>query len=156
MNESDFPPNMMLHNLRTQIITKKWLNTNRPPAAPPSRKSEKGSLLFLCLNTGRKEGSYTSPALAAASYPFVDLPPGNPLHCKLFPSSKFYNSSIPKSKRSLYNEVNDIIFCSESVGGLKSWKNGYFVSGYYLLVVYFFHRVQAILYNGMEILCTLT
>ena len=28
-------------------------------------------------------------ALAAASYPFVDLPPGNILRCKLFPSSKF-------------------------------------------------------------------
>ena len=35
-------------------------------------------------------GSYTSPALAAASYPFVDLPPGNTLRCKLFPSSKFF------------------------------------------------------------------
>ena len=34
-------------------------------------------------------GSYTSPALATASYPFVDLPPGNTLHCKLFPSIKF-------------------------------------------------------------------
>ena len=34
-------------------------------------------------------GSYTSPALAAASYPFVDLPPGNTLRCKLFPFSKF-------------------------------------------------------------------
>ena len=40
-------------------------------------------------------GSYTSPALAAASYPFVDLPPGNTLRCKLFPSSKFYQSSYP-------------------------------------------------------------
>ena len=34
-------------------------------------------------------GRYTSPALAAASYPFVDLPPGNTLRCKLFPFSKF-------------------------------------------------------------------
>ena len=34
-------------------------------------------------------GSYTSPALPAASYPFVDLPPRNTLRCKLFPSSKF-------------------------------------------------------------------
>ena len=40
-------------------------------------------------------GSYTSPALAAASYPFVGLPPGNTLRCKLFPSSKFYQSSYP-------------------------------------------------------------
>ena len=43
-------------------------------------------------------GSYTSPALAAASYPFVDLPPGNTLRCKLFPFGKFYNSSIFKRK----------------------------------------------------------
>ena len=27
--------------------------------------------------------------LATASYPFVDLPPGNPLRCKLFSVSKF-------------------------------------------------------------------
>ena len=40
-------------------------------------------------------GSYTSPALAAASYPFVDLPPRNTLRYKLFPSSKFYQSSYP-------------------------------------------------------------
>ena len=40
-------------------------------------------------------GSYTSPALAAASYPFVGLPPGNTLRCKLFPFSKFYQSSYP-------------------------------------------------------------
>ena len=32
-------------------------------------------------------GSYTSPALAAASYPFVDLPPGSTLRCKLFRSA---------------------------------------------------------------------
>ncbi|ACR74580.1 Hypothetical protein EUBREC_2701 [Agathobacter rectalis ATCC 33656] len=40
-------------------------------------------------------GRYASPALAVASYPFVDLPPGNTLRCKLFPSSKFYQSSYP-------------------------------------------------------------
>ncbi|MDY3231256.1 MAG: hypothetical protein SOX46_06740 [Clostridiaceae bacterium] len=39
-----------------------------------------------------KEGSYTTPALADASYPFVDLPPRNTLRCKLFPSGKFYIS----------------------------------------------------------------
>ncbi len=42
-------------------------------------------------------GSYTSPALAAASYPFVDLPPGNTLRCKLFPFSKFNLSCYPSS-----------------------------------------------------------
>ena len=41
-------------------------------------------------------GSYTSPALADASYPFVYLPPGNTLHCKLFPSSKFTILLFPK------------------------------------------------------------
>ena len=34
-------------------------------------------------------GRYASPALAAASYPFVDLSPGNALLCKPFPDDKF-------------------------------------------------------------------
>jgi hypothetical protein len=33
-------------------------------------------------------GRYASPALAAASYPFVDLPSGDTLRCKLFPADK--------------------------------------------------------------------
>jgi len=33
-------------------------------------------------------GCYTSPALAAASYPFVDLPYENVLRCKPFPADK--------------------------------------------------------------------
>ena len=33
---------------------------------------------------------YASPALAAASYPFVDLPSGDTLRCKLFPADKFH------------------------------------------------------------------
>ena len=41
------------------------------------------------LDENGERRSYTSPALAAASYPFVDLPPGNTLRCKLFPFSKF-------------------------------------------------------------------
>ena len=40
-------------------------------------------------DAGRQEGGYTSLVLAAASYPFVDLLPGNTLRCKLFPSIKF-------------------------------------------------------------------
>jgi hypothetical protein len=43
---------------------------------------------LICSNHHR--GSYTSPALAAASYPFVDLPPGNTLRCKLFPADKLH------------------------------------------------------------------
>ena len=51
-------------------------------------------------------GSYTSPALAAASYPFVDLPPGNTLRCKLFPFSKFY-TVLRRFFR--YGQKNDIL-----------------------------------------------
>ena len=36
----------------------------------------------------------TSPALAAASYPFVDLLGGNTLLCKLSPFSKFYRNQL--------------------------------------------------------------
>ena len=39
-------------------------------------------------------GRYTSPALAFASYPFVDLPSGDTLRCKLFPADKFYRISF--------------------------------------------------------------
>ncbi len=48
----------------------------------------------------------TSPALAAASRPFVDLLGGNTLRCKLFPSSRFYNRPIYFSETMKYNEVN--------------------------------------------------
>ena len=51
-------------------------------------------------------GSYTSPALAAASYPFVDLPPGNTLRCKLFPFSKFTIYLFSRVVIVLYNEIN--------------------------------------------------
>ncbi len=40
------------------------------------------------------QGRYASPALAAASYPFVDLPSGDTLRCKLFPGDKFYKISL--------------------------------------------------------------
>ena len=35
------------------------------------------------------QGTLHFPCAGCASYPFVDLPPGNTLRCKLFPSSKF-------------------------------------------------------------------
>ena len=34
--------------------------------------------------------TFCTPALAAASYPFVNLPSGDTLRCKLFPADKFY------------------------------------------------------------------
>ena len=55
-------------------------------------------------------GSYTSPALAAASYPFVDLPLGNTLRCKLFPSSKFTIHLFPnRTARSIIKLMTNTI-----------------------------------------------
>jgi len=44
--------------------------------------------------SNQHRGSYTSPALAAASYPFVDLPVGNILRCKLSPTDKFNKDQL--------------------------------------------------------------
>ena len=44
------------------------------------------SAVMVCSKSNR--GRYASPALAAASYPFVDLPSGETLRCKLFPADK--------------------------------------------------------------------
>ena len=49
----------------------------------------------------------TSPAPAAASHPFVDLPTGNTLRNKPFPFSQFYNRPLYFSETTKYNEVND-------------------------------------------------
>ena len=45
--------------------------------------------------------------MIAASYPFVDLPHGNTLRCKLFPCGKFYNRPLYFSETMKYNEVNE-------------------------------------------------
>jgi len=50
----------------------------------------------LAVASNHHRGRYASPALAVASYPFVDLPPGNTLRCKLFPADKFYNFMMSK------------------------------------------------------------
>ena len=50
--------------------------------------------------------TFCTPALAAASYPFVDLPSGDTLLCKLFPADKFYKISLYFDGRVKYNEVN--------------------------------------------------
>jgi len=46
------------------------------------------SAVMVCSKSYR--GRYAFPALAAASYPFVDLPSGDALRCKLFPADKFH------------------------------------------------------------------
>jgi len=45
------------------------------------------------IRSNHHRGSYTSPALAAASYPLVDLPPESTLHRKLLSAAKFTKSS---------------------------------------------------------------
>ena len=63
------------------------------------------SAVMVCSKSYR--GRYAFPALAAASYPFVDLPSGDTLRCKLFPADKFYKISLYFDGRIKYNEVND-------------------------------------------------
>jgi len=75
------------------------------PAGSPLQGADDFRRFLICSNHHR--GSYTSPALAAASYPFVDLLPGNTLRCKLFPFSKFYNRPLYFFETMKYNEVND-------------------------------------------------
>ena len=77
----------------------------------------------LATASNHHRGRYTSPALAAASYPFVDLLNGNTLRCKLFPSSKFYNRPLYFSETMRYNEVNDKL---EFVWEVEySWENSF-------------------------------
>ena len=75
------------------------------PAGSPLQGADDFHSFSICSNHHR--GSYTSPALAAASYPFVDLLPGNTLRCKLFLFSKFYNRPLYFFETMKYNEVND-------------------------------------------------
>ena len=76
----------------------------RSPKAPRRRAVIFRSLM-VCSKSNR--GRYASPALAATSYPFVDLPSGDTLRCKLFPADKFYKISLYFDGRIKYNEVND-------------------------------------------------
>ena len=62
-----------------------------------------------------------SPALAAASYPFVDLPSGDTLRCKLFPADKFYKISLYFDGRVKYNEVDDKSEVAYCIGKEKLW-----------------------------------
>lgn len=52
---------------------------------------------MILLRANHYRGRYASPALAATSYLFVNLPDGNILRCKLFPSDKFPKSGYPFS-----------------------------------------------------------
>lgn len=87
------------------------------PAGGVLRTTDDFHRFSICSNHHR--GSYPSPALAYASYPFVDLPPGNTLRCKLFPSNKFYNRPLYLSETMKYNEVNDKLEVEKEIGNEK-------------------------------------
>ena len=63
--------------------------------------------------------TFCTPALATASYPFVDLPSGDTLRCKLLPADKFYKISLYFEGRIKYNEVNE----KSGVGGIHYEKD---------------------------------
>ena len=65
--------------------------------------------------------TFCTPALAAASYPFVDLPSGDTLRCKLFPADKFYKISLYFDGRVKYNEVDDKSEVAYCIGKEKLW-----------------------------------
>jgi hypothetical protein len=69
------------------------------------RTADDWNRLKICSNHHR--GSYTSPALAKASYPFVDLPDGIILQCKPLLSDKFSGIQLYFFDRITYNGVND-------------------------------------------------
>ena len=55
--------------------------------------------------------TFCTPALAAASYPFVDLPSGDTLRCKLFPADKFHKICYLFNKQyCILNSVVNWIF----------------------------------------------
>ena len=57
-------------------------------------------------NTPNEFWIYDDRHTIAASYPFVDLPSGDTLRCKLFQADKFYKISLYFDGRIKYNEVN--------------------------------------------------
>ena len=52
-------------------------------------------------------GSYASPCVGFANYPFMNLPSGNTLRCKLFLFDKFHKIFLYFDDRIKYNEVKD-------------------------------------------------
>ncbi len=75
------------------------------PAGGVLRTADDFRRFSICSNHHR--GSYPSPALAYASYPFVDLPPGIILRCKLFPSDKFAEIRLYFFYEIAYNGAGD-------------------------------------------------
>lgn len=90
------------------------------PAGGVLRTADDFRRFSICSNHHR--GSYPSPALAYASYPFVDLLAENILLCKLFPVNKFYKIPLYLFDRIKYNESSDK-FEVANLKGVTLWKN---------------------------------
>ena len=76
------------YGVRAQLYTGR-AGALRPAGASCGKRMISNTL---AVASNHHRGRYASPALAAASYPFVDLPPGNALGYKLFASDKFTKS----------------------------------------------------------------
>ena len=88
----------MSGNRGTPYGVRAQLYTGRAGALRPAggflRKADDFQHTCDCFQSS--QGTLRFPCAGCASYPFVDLPPGNTLRCKLFPSSKFYNFMTSK------------------------------------------------------------
>ena len=62
--------------------------------------------IFYAQIPGKRRGLHF-PCAGYTSYPFVDLPDGNTLRCKLFLSSKFTILLLSKAAGVVYNIVSD-------------------------------------------------
>ena len=67
------------------------------------------------------QGTLRFPCAGCASYPFVNLPSGDTLRCKLFPADKFYKISLYFDGRVKYNEVDDKSEVAYCIGKEKLW-----------------------------------
>ena len=105
---------------RAQLYTTSGSGALRP-AGGVLRTADDFRRFSICSNHHR--GSYTSPALAYASYPFVDLPDRITLRCKPFPSDKIseiqlyffdgiaYNGASDKSRLAEWNKFERRLKC---------------------------------------------
>jgi len=93
----------MSGNRGTPYGVRAQLYTGRAGALRPAggflRKADDCQHTCGCFQSS--QGTLASPALAAASYPFMGLPSGNTLHYKLFLSDKFYNFMTGKMESML-------------------------------------------------------
>ena len=86
----------VLMAVTTQVASADEVATQIPTVAEGSVLRPAGGFLrkaddfqHTCGCFQSSQGTLCFPCAGCASYPFVDLPPGNTLRCKLFPSSKF-------------------------------------------------------------------